>query len=142
MAGEQGTDKTADETPDKTPTIERTPGDIVRDHLANKRTMLAWARTGIAVMALGFVVARFGLLLRELRLTLPRNLPEGVSTVFGTALVVIGGILVLLAGLDYLRTGQAIDQHMYRWSPALEFTLSLLLVLAAIVLAVYLILTS
>jgi len=55
---------------------------------------------------------------------------------------VIGGILVLLAGLDYLRTGQAIDQHVYRWSPALEFTLSLLLVLAAIVLAVYLILTS
>jgi hypothetical protein len=31
---------------------------------------------------------------------------------------------------------------MYHWSPALEFTLSLLLVLAAIVLAVYLILTS
>jgi uncharacterized membrane protein YidH (DUF202 family) len=62
--------------------------------------------------------------------------------VFGTALVVIGGVLVLLAGVDYLRTGQAIDQHVYRWSPALEFTLSLLLVLAAIVLAVYLILTS
>ncbi|HEU4783785.1 MAG TPA: DUF202 domain-containing protein [Ktedonobacterales bacterium] len=138
MAGEPDTD----ETTDKTPTSERPPDDIVRDHLANKRTMLAWARTGIAVMALGFVVARFGLLLRELRLTLPSQLPEGVSTVFGTALVVIGGILVLLAGVDYLRTGQAIDQHEYRWSPALEFTLSLLLVLAAIVLAVYLVLTS
>jgi len=138
MAGEPDTDETAD----KTSTSERPPGDVVRDHLANKRTMLAWARTGIAVMALGFVVARFGLLLRELPLALPRHLPEGVSTVFGTALVVIGGILVLLAGLDYLRTGQAIDQHVYRWSPALEFTLSLLLVLAAIVLAVYLVLTN
>lgn len=138
MAGEPDTD----ETVDKPSTSERPPGDVVRDHLANKRTMLAWARTGIAVMALGFVVARFGLLLRELRLALPRHLPEGVSTVFGTTLVVIGGILVLLAGVDYLRTGQAIDQHMYRWSPALEFTLSLLLVLAAIVLALYLILTS
>src|SRR6185312_13592283 len=115
MAGEKGTDE---------PTAtERPPGDIVRDHLANKRTMLAWARTGIAVMALGFVVARFGLLLRQLPLTLPRHLPEGVSTVFGTSLVVIGGILILLAGVDYLRTGQAIYQHMYRWSPALEFTL-------------------
>jgi putative membrane protein len=138
MAGERDTNETAD----KAPTSERPPGDLVRDHLANKRTMLAWARTGIAVMALGFVVARFGLLLRELQVTVPRHLPEGVSTVFGTALVVIGGILVLLAGVDYLRTGQAIDQHVYRWSPALEFTLSLLLVLAAIVLAVYLVLTS
>ena len=138
MAGEQD----ADEITDKPSTTERPPGDVVRDHLANKRTMLAWARTGIAVMALGFVVARFGLLLRELRLALPRHLPEGVSTAFGTALVVIGGILILLAGVDYLRTGQAIDHHTYRWSPALEFTLSLLLVLAALVLAVYLVLTS
>ena len=134
MAGEKGADEPT--------TTERPPSDLVRDHLANKRTLLAWARTGIAVIALGFVVARFGLLLRELRLALPRHLPEGVSTVFGTALVVIGGILILLAWVDYLRTGQAIDQHVYRWSPALEFTLSLLLVLAAIVLAVYLILTS
>ena len=94
MAGEPDTDETAD----KPSTSERPPGDVIRDHLANKRTMLAWARTGIAVMALGFVVARFGLLLRELRLALPRHLPEGVSTVFGTALVVIGGVLVLLAG--------------------------------------------
>jgi putative membrane protein len=134
MVGEEGTNET--------PTRERPPSDVVRDHLANKRTMLAWARTGIAVMALGFVVARFGLVLRELRLPLSRHLPEGVSTVFGTTLVAIGGILVLLAGLDYLRTGHAIDQHAYRWSPALELTLSLLLVLAAVVLAVYLVLTS
>lgn len=133
---------------DKTPpTTERTTGGatsdtVVRDHLANKRTMLAWARTGIAVMALGFVVSRFGLLLRELRLTTPRLLPEGVSTVFGATLVVIGGLAIVLAALDYLRTGRAIDRHAYRWSPALEFALSLLLVLAAVVLAIYLVLTS
>ena len=128
---------------DKTLTKEGGGSDtLIRDHLANKRTMLAWARTGIAVMALGFVVARFGLLLRELRPLLPRRLPEGVSTVFGTTLVVIGGFLVILAVLDYLHTGRAIDSHTYHWSPALEFTLSLLLVLAAAVLAVYLVLTS
>jgi inner membrane protein YidH len=116
--------------------------DTVRDHLANKRTMLAWARTGIAVMALGFVVARFGLLLRELRLIIPRPLPEGVSTVFGTTLVTVGGLLVILAALDYLRTGRAIDDHAYQWSPVPELALGLLLVLAAAVLAVYLVLTS
>jgi putative membrane protein len=104
--------------------------------------MLAWARTGIAVMALGFVVSRFGLLLRELRPTTPRLLPEGVSTVFGASLVVIGGLAIILATLDYLRTGRAINRHTYHWSPALEFALSLLLVLAAGVLAIYLVLTS
>ena len=37
-----------------------------KDLLAAERTLLAWIRTGIALMAFGFVVARFGLFLREL----------------------------------------------------------------------------
>ncbi len=36
-----------------------------RDHLANERTFLVWVRSCIAIMALGLVVARFGLLIRE-----------------------------------------------------------------------------
>ena len=39
----------------------------VRDHLAAERTFLAWIRTGIALMGFGFVVARFGLFLQQLR---------------------------------------------------------------------------
>jgi putative membrane protein len=35
-------------------------------YLAEDRTFLAWIRTGIALMGFGFVVARFGLFLREL----------------------------------------------------------------------------
>ena len=115
MVGEKGMDR-----PPTDATSDATSDTAVRDHLANKRTMLAWARTGIAVMALGFVVSRFGLLLRELRLTTPRLLPEGVSTVFGASLVVIGGLAIILATLDYLRTGRAIDRHrttgLRRWS--------------------------
>jgi putative membrane protein len=38
----------------------------VREHLANQRTLLAWIRTAIALMGLGFVVARFALFLRGL----------------------------------------------------------------------------
>ena len=38
----------------------------ITDYLANERTYLAWLRTGIATIALGFVVARFGLLIRTL----------------------------------------------------------------------------
>jgi uncharacterized membrane protein YidH (DUF202 family) len=29
------------------------------DHAANERTFLAWVRTGIAVIALGFVIEKF-----------------------------------------------------------------------------------
>lgn len=33
--------------------------------LAAERTLLAWARTGLALMGFGFVVARFGVFLHE-----------------------------------------------------------------------------
>ena len=32
-----------------------------RDHAANERTFLAWVRTGIAVIAFGFVIEKFNL---------------------------------------------------------------------------------
>ncbi len=35
------------------------------DHLANERTFLAWIRTSISIIVFGFVVARFGITLRE-----------------------------------------------------------------------------
>ena len=31
------------------------------DHAANERTLLAWVRTGIAVIAFGFVIEKFNL---------------------------------------------------------------------------------
>jgi putative membrane protein len=34
------------------------PMGILRDHLANERTLLAWTRTALAAAALGFVVAK------------------------------------------------------------------------------------
>lgn len=36
-----------------------------RVHLAAERTLLAWVRTGLALMGFGFVVARFGLFLQQ-----------------------------------------------------------------------------
>ena len=46
------------------------------DYLAAERTFLAWVRTGLALMGFGFVVARFGLFLQQLRLAnqVPSNL--------------------------------------------------------------------
>jgi putative membrane protein len=41
-------------------------GDVLRDRLANERTLLSWLRTAIALMGFGLVVARFGLFLKTM----------------------------------------------------------------------------
>jgi len=66
-------------------------GDL-RVYFAGQRTMLAWIRTGVALMGFGFVVARFGLFLRELAVA--RGMVEvhhgGASVWAGTALLAVG----------------------------------------------------
>lgn len=40
-------------------TIVQNQGSCARDHLANERTLLAWVRTSIAMIALGIAIAKF-----------------------------------------------------------------------------------
>ncbi len=48
------------------PNSEPTQSQDPRVRSAAERTLLAWMRTGLALMGFGFVVARFGLFLREI----------------------------------------------------------------------------
>lgn len=115
-----------------------------RDLLANERTLLAWARTSVAIMGLGFVVARFGLLIREFAHAVggPRAIPNGVSTAFGVALVLCGALLLGLAWLRYRLVTQDILHNRVRWDPRLGALLTGILILAGILLAIYLIITA
>jgi putative membrane protein len=72
---------------DESPRTART-----REHLANERTLFAWIRTALALMGLGFVVARFGLFLRSLALEGGQTPPHGLqaSDVIGVLLVAAG----------------------------------------------------
>jgi putative membrane protein len=74
-----------------------------RVYFAAERTLLAWIRTGMTIMALGFVVARFGLFLRLLRLETAQPAPTGgVSPYLGAMLVVIG-VVAISAGTTRYR---------------------------------------
>jgi|SRR5579871_6031181 len=76
-----------------------------RTRFAAERTLLAWIRTGLALMGFGFVVARFGLFLRELALVHPATPTHSyhLSLWIGTALVVLGIIVTLAAAAEHRR---------------------------------------
>jgi putative membrane protein len=85
--------------------------ETLRLHQANERTMLAWIRTGISLMAFGFAIARFGVFLREVAIAgkVPVNLQPGVGSAWvGAALVALGMIANLLATVRYGRIRGAI----------------------------------
>ena len=70
-----------------------------RVYLAAERTFLAWIRTGLALMGIGFAVSRFNLFLRELGASESHASVHatGLSRGSGVALVGLGVIVNLSA---------------------------------------------
>jgi putative membrane protein len=100
------------------PKVERAEDPRVR--FAAERTLLAWIRTGLALMGFGFVVARFGLFLREIaaaRQATPRH-SSGLSLWIGTALAVLGICVTLLAALQHWRILQRLNRGEDYIAPA------------------------
>jgi putative membrane protein len=111
-----------------------------REHLANERTLLAWVRTSLGLIALGFVVARFALLLRQMNAA---DSGKGVtSTVFGIILVAGGFVAAVVGLVRYLRVRRQIDADDFRpdaWALALLVGIALAM---AIALGIYLAVTG
>ncbi len=107
------------------------------DYLANERTFLAWVRTAVAILALGFVVVKFGLMTRELSGTAHVS-SSSVSAPIGIALVLLGGALVLAALARFNRTNRDIAEGAYRPQALLAYMLAAGISLTALLLAVYL----
>jgi putative membrane protein len=91
------------------------------DHAANERTFLAWVRTGIAVIAFGFVVEKFNLFVLAMasassldagrrRLQLER-LSGPFGRYDGLALIIVGMALVVVAAARFVRTGRLLDDQ-------------------------------
>lgn len=94
------------------------------DHAANERTYLAWVRTGIAVMALGFVIEKFNLFVLTIGgsvilegaagALVERRLERlsGPLAREGGGVLVLGGIgLIAIATWRFIHTRRLLDDE-------------------------------
>ena len=95
------------------------------DHAANERTFLAWVRTAIAVMALGFVIERFDLFLKVMAPQVAQRQLSPHGQIFanaaGLAFIAIGVAMIVIAGLRFVRTAKDIESEDEVPSPGERF---------------------
>src|SRR6476620_10952122 len=81
--------------------MEKDDKSKIQAHLSNEQTFLAWIRTGIEVMAFGFVAIKFSLF---------------ASQIMGIILVGVGALMTLLAYLRYRKTVRQLREGAYQYS--------------------------
>jgi putative membrane protein len=108
------------------------PGSDPRVYFAAERTVLAWLRTGITVMAFGFVVARFGLFLRLLQAQGGTLVEHGLSPYLGATLVALGVLATAGGALQYQRFSRTVPPGDRPASSSVSLVLSLSWSLVAI----------
>lgn len=110
-----------------------------RVFFAAERTLLAWNRTSLSLMAFGFVIERFGLFVTILMPQHSMPLQRGISFWTGLVFVLLGVFVALFSTLQYrkvLRTLKPVEiPEGYRTSPGV--ITNLMVAALGIVLTVY-----
>lgn len=113
------------------------------DHLANERTFLAWIRTTISLIVFGFVVAKFGVTLRQFLGSNEKLLQQsGISFEIGLVFMLVGMALSAAAWFRYNSTRTRIEAGDFRPSGPLTTTLAIVTIVFGGILAGYLMYTQ
>ncbi|MDB5343045.1 MAG: hypothetical protein JWP89_1422 [Schlesneria sp.] len=113
---------------------------------AAERTLLAWIRTGLALMGFGFVVARFGLFLREIAVAEHAIAHNNTRMSFwvGTGLIILGVIVIGSAAFQHITIMRRFARQEI-WEPKvslLGLALTAVLVCVGVILTGYLVISQ
>lgn len=102
----------------------------MRDYLANERTLLSWIRTALTVIGLGFVIDR---------LAAPGQ-SRDLEAYFGMGMILFGALLAAAGGYSYLKSRRELETGTFRPALWLHLTLVGVVVLGALLVALFLLL--
>jgi putative membrane protein len=109
------------------------------EHLDNERTFLAWVRTTVALIGLGFVIARLsptlGATAAGSRIT-TKAVPAGI------ALIIFGAVVTVLAAWRYDRVNRQIEEGIVKTDRGLVWIVTLLIALLSAAAVVYMLMSG
>jgi len=103
------------------------------EFLANERTFLAWIRTSVSIVSLGFVIAKFRVWMQEIgnyRGVAQQSSHEN-SWIIGIAMMVLGALLAVLAAWRYHIVNLQIERGKVSADRGLIILVTVLVVLFA-----------
>jgi putative membrane protein len=121
----------------------------VDDHsqqfLANERTFLAWFRTSITLIGLGFIVSRFSLFLKQFGV-ITKTLTVDIlannmnpSYLLGIGIIILGIGLLICALKNYLDIDKSIQKGIkYVPRHSLVYTSTIAIIIFGVIIVVYL----
>jgi len=122
------------------------PASDPRVFFASERTLLAWIRTGVAIIILGFVVSRFGLFFQLVTLQSASNGSRAdtlAAGILGLSFVLFGAAAIAVATVQHGRFIATLSEYdrPAQYSRHWALWLSALVSIASLLLAGYLGLT-
>ena len=104
-----------------------------RVYFAAERTFLAWIRTGLGLVGVGFAVSRFGLFLRQLSVSELHHLQTtGLSVWSGVSLVALGVIVIVSSIVRHIQLVRELSSGTWRPGRVSKDAVVLGLLLAAV----------
>ncbi len=114
-----------------------------RVFFAAERTLLAWLRTGLTIMAIGFLVSRFGLFIQLFSAQVPELAHQSsvaLSAAIGISFVLVGSLAIATAAIQHRRFVSTLANTGLpsAYSSRLAIMLAFFIAILGIVLAAYL----
>jgi len=101
------------------------------EHLDNERTFLAWVRTNVALIGLGFVVARLSPALGSAGANNASRIVSKAQPA-GIALVAFGALVTILAAWRYDRVNRQIETGMVKTDRGMVWIVTLIITLLSV----------
>jgi len=115
---------------------------LISEHLSNERTFLSWIRTGIGIMAFGFVAVKFSRIARRTAGAAGESkiMTSTWPEILGIALTACGALMILISYFRYRRSVELMRKGEYAYSTFYLTIMTTVLFAASVILVACLLL--